>query len=512
MDEAMSASREKKKRFEERSDGVEKRQVRAKENVKSKQRKKLITTVAAIVVIVLIVLGVVFNSNLFYTGTTALKIGDTNYTTADFNYEYFNTYYNTYTSLQNSYGSYASMFLNTNESLDKQQYSEDQTWDEHFEEEAITQLKQMTILNDMADAENWELNAEQKAEIEANIDSLKTSAAQANYTDYRAYIRALYGKGFTEERLRKLLQKSYRATYYSQYLSDKWMNSYSDAELDEYYDSVSSDYDLVSFMSYTVNAEEDEENGIDAESAKAQAKTIADEIKAARDQATFADAVYRFAPEDEKAAYEKEDACLHRYAAPAGINNTEWRSWLTDPARQAGDTTIIEFSTGYHVLLFLESSDNSYELVNFRGITINVGTDEETGEITDATRAAAQETVDTILAAYEADPTEENFANLADEYDTSGDYQPGGLHENVILGTLSDPEVEAYLFGDTQVGQVQTLYSDGKYYITYPLEKGERYDRFIAKNQKAHEQYDSAMEAVDADYPVSKSFAFRFAK
>ena len=72
--------------------------------------------------------------------------------------------------------------------------------------------------------------------------------------------------------------------------------------------------------------------------------------------------------------------------------------------------------------------------------------------------------------------------------------------------------MEAYLFGDTQVGQVQTLYSDGKYYITYPLEKGERYDRFIAKNQKAHEQYDSAMEAVDADYPVSKSFAFRFAK
>ena len=47
----MSASREKKKRFEERGDGTEKRQVRAKEDFKSKKRKKLITTVAVIVVV-----------------------------------------------------------------------------------------------------------------------------------------------------------------------------------------------------------------------------------------------------------------------------------------------------------------------------------------------------------------------------------------------------------------------------------------------------------------------------
>ena len=508
----MSASREKKKRFEERSDGVEKRQVRAKEDFKRKKRRKLIATIAAVVVVVLIVLGVVYNSNLFYTGTTALKIGDAKYTTADFNYEYFNTYYNTYTNLQNTYGTYAAMFLNPNEDLDKQQYSDDLTWDGYFEEQAIQHLKQMTILNDMADAEGWELSAAQKAEIEDNIDSLKTSAANSNYTDYRAYIRALYGKGFTEERLCSLLQKSYRATYYSRYLSDKWMASYTDGELDEYYDSICNDYDLVSFMSYTVNAVEDEENGIDAENAKAQAKNIADEILSARDQATFADAVYRFAPEDEKDDYKDEDACLHRYAAPAGISNTEWRSWLTDPARQAGDTTIVEFSTGYHVLLFLERSDNAYELVNFRGITINVATDEETGEVTDETRAAAQSLVDDILEQFEMNPTEENFASLADEYDNSGENRTGGLYQDVILGTLSDPEVEAYLFGDTQVGQVQTIYSDGKFYITYPLEKGERYDRFIAKNMKQNEEYSAMMEAADMNYPVTTGFAFRFAK
>ena len=508
----MSASREKKKRFEERSDGVEKRQVRAKEDFKSKKRKKLITTIVAIVVVVLLVVAVVFNSNLFYTGVTAVKVGNTNYTTSDFNYEYFNTYYNTYTSLQNSYGSYAAMFLDTSQPLNKQQYSEELTWDEYFEDQAFRQLQQMTMLNDMADAEHWELDAAQKAEIEANIDSIKTAAINNNYSDYRAYIRALYGKGLTEDRLRSLLQKSYRATYYTNYLLDKWQNSYTEAELDEYYDSVCNDYDLISFMEYTVEGTVDEDSDIDAATAMAQAKDIANEIASARDKATFADAVYRYAPEDEKSQYEKEDACLHRYAAPAGINNTEWRSWLTDPERQAGDTTVLEYSEGYYVLLFLDRNDNSYNLANFRGITINVETDADSGEITEATRAAAQETVDAILAAFAEDPTEEKFAALADEYDMSGEDLDGGLYENVIMGQLASEEVEKHVFSGTSVGEVQTVYSDGKYYITYALESGERYDRYIAKYFKSNQQYSDALDAAEANYPVKTTFAFKFAK
>ncbi len=508
----MSASREKKKRFEERSDGTEKSQVRAKETFKTKKRKKLITGIVVAVVVVLLVLGLIFNSNLFYTGVNALKIGHAGYTASDFNYEYYNTYYNTYTNLSNTYGSYASMFLDTTQPLDKQQYSEDQTWAEYFEGQAIDSLKQMTILNDMADKEGWELSSAQRQEISSHIESLKSAAASNNYSDYRAYIRALYGKGVTEKRLRDLLEKTYRASYYSQYLNEKWMDSYTEAELDEYYDSVCNDYDLVSFMTYTVNAQADEEAGIDAETAKAQAKDTANEIASARDKAAFADAVYRFAPEDQKADYEKEDACLRRLTSPTGISNTEWRAWLTDPARQEGDTTVIEFSTGYYVLLFLERNDNSYNIANFRGITINVENDEQLGEITDVTRAAAQKTVDDILAAYNEDPTEDNFASLADQYDTSGENRAGGLHENVVMGQLAEQAVEEFVFSGAEAGTVNTVYSDGKYYITYLLESGERYDRLIAKNLKASQQYTDTIAAADPDYPVSKTFAFRFTK
>ncbi len=506
----MSASREKKKRFEERSDGTEKRQVRAKEDYKAKKRKRLITGIAALVVVLLIVVGLVFNSNLFYTGVPAVKVGDRSYTTSDFNYEYFNTYYNTYSSLSDSYGSYVSVLLDTSKPLDKQMYSDTMTWDQYFEDQAFDQLKQITVLNDMADAEGWQLTTEQKAEIDAQIESLKTAAANHNYSDYRAYIRALYGKGQTEKRLRSLLEKSYRATYYSQYLADTWKDGYTDAELDEYYDTVCDDYDLVSFMAYTVDAVTDEENGIDEAAAKEQAKDIATEISSARDKAAFADAVYRYAPEDEKADYEDEDECLYRYAAPGGIANTEWRSWLLDPQRQAGDTTIVEFSTGYHVLLFLERSDNSFELGRFRSITVPVEKDEESGEITDATRAAAQETVDTILAAFAEEPTEDKFAALADQYSSEG--VAGGFHENVILGQLQSVKEEEYVFSGAEVGAVETIYDNESFIIVYPLESGSRYDHFIARNLKGSDQYKETLEKAYESYPVKTTLAFRFAK
>ncbi len=509
----MSASREKKKRFEERGEGTEKRQVRAQVSASAKKRKKIITAAAVIVVVVLIIVGIVFNSNLFYTGVPALKVGNTGYTAADFNYEYFNTYYNTYTSLSDTYGSYVSMFLDPSSPLDEQNYSEDQTWSDYFEEQAITQLQQMTILNDMADREGWSLSQEQIREIDDNIEGLKTAAANNNYTDYRAYIRALYGKGLTEKRLRSLLEKSYRATYYSRYLQEKWEAGYTEEQLTEYYDTLRDDYDLVSYMTYFVDGSVPEDSELDPDTAMSLASDTAAEIASARDKASFADAVYRFAPEEDKADYEEEDACLRRLQSPSAIGNSEWRSWLLDHERSAGDTTVIESSGGYQVLLFLERNGNEYKLANFRGITIDVALDETTGAVTDETRAAAQATVDEILAAYNEDPTEETFARLADQYNVNGEAGAGGLYEDVIMGQLSSQAVEALVFDpDTREGEVETLYEDGHYYVTYPKAPGEQYNLFIAKNRMAQEQYENTIAAASPDYPVETTFAFRFTK
>ncbi len=506
----MSASREKKVRFEERAEGKEKRQIRAKDNQNKAKRKKTIAAAAIAVVVVVLVLLVVFNSTLFYTGVPALRIGDWKYTAADFNYEYFSSYYNTYTSIYNTYGEYTSLLLDPNTALSKQYYSETQSWADYFEENALNQLQQMSILNDMAKKEGWTLSAERSAEIESNIDQLKTDALNTGYSDYKSYLKALYGKGMTESRIRDLLRKSFSATYYSQDLVERWQNAASDEEKLEYYNGVQETYNLISYMLYYVDGSPNDEEGIDSETAMLAAKNTADEIAATADQLTFADAVYRLAPEDSRSAYADEDACLTRNAVPTNIDST-YRDWLTDSARTYGETNIFSASSGYYVVMFLESNHNDYKLVNYRGIIIAVETDEN-GSVTDSTMAAGQATVDEILAAYNEDPTEENFASLATTYNGSG--VNGGLQENVTMGTLANRELEEYLFDEAarQPGDIYTFYKDGNFYIAYFVGYGEQYNLKIAANLLAQDQYTGMIEAAQAEYPVKKLFAFRFTK
>lgn len=506
----MSASREKRIRFEERAEGKEKRQIRAKDNQKTARRKKLITTVAIAVIVVVLVLLVVVNSTLFYTGVPALKIGGSRYTAADFNYEYFSNYYQTYSSISNTYGEYASMLLDPSQPLNKQYYSETETWADYFEGNALTQLQQMTILNDMAEKEGWTLSAEQSAEIEDNLNQLKTDAVNQGYSDYKSYLQALYGKGMTEKIIRELLQKSFKATYYSQDLVERWKAAATDEEKQAYYDDVQSSYNLITYMLYHVDGSPNDEEGIDSETAMLAAKNTADEIASAVDQITFADAVRRLAPEAEKADYESDDACLKRNAAPSNID-TNYRSWLTDTARQFGETTVIQGSSGYDVVMFLESNDNRFKLVNYRGIVISVGTDDE-GRVTDATMKEARDTVDAIMEEFNADPTEDTFAKLANEY--NGTSTLGGLQEGVVMGTLANRELEEYLFDESarQPGDIYTFYDNKNYYIAYFVGYGEQYNLRIAENLMAEEQYTGMIESATDEYAVKKLFAFNFTK
>lgn len=506
----MSASREKRIRFEERAEGKEKRQIRAKDNQKLARRKKIITTAVVAVIVVVLVLLVVVNSTLFYSGVPALRIGGWHYTASDFNYEYFTGYYQTYNNLSSTYGDYVSLLLDPSKPLDQQYYSETQSWADYFESNALTQLQQMSILNDMAKKEGWTLSDERSADIEAAINQVKTDAVNQGYTDYKAYLQALYGKGTTEKRLRELLRESFNATYYSQDLVERWKAAATDEEKQAYYDGVQSSYNLITYMVYHVDGSPNDEEGIDSETAMLAAKNTADEIASAVDQITFADAVRRLAPEDERSAYASDDACLKRNVAPTNIDST-YRDWLTDPAREYGKTNVIQTSSGYDVIMFLESNDNRFKLVNYRGIVISVDTDEE-GRVTDAAMQEAQKTVNEIVEEYNADPSEETFANLANQYNGSG--VNGGLQEGVVMGTLSNYELEQYLFDESarQPGDIYTFYDNKNFYIAYFVGYGQQYNLRIAENLMAEEQYTGMIEAAKEEYAVKKLFAFRFTK
>jgi hypothetical protein len=114
----------------------------------------------------------------------------------------------------------------------------------------------------------------------------------------------------------------------------------------------------------------------------ANANNAAQAIAAAATEESFAELVfYQYCPEDQKETYADPEACRREDAAPSGITNADWLSWLTAPERSYGNTKVFPSDTGYYVLMYVGSNPNEYKLENYRSIVIKVEADPDSGEI-----------------------------------------------------------------------------------------------------------------------------------
>ena len=100
----MSASQDKKRRQSERAEGVDKRSLAEREAAQKAKKERRTWTIIGIVIAVLAVIIILLNTNLLYTGTTAVTIGDDEYTNAEFQYYY----YSALSNFEYNYGSYLS--------------------------------------------------------------------------------------------------------------------------------------------------------------------------------------------------------------------------------------------------------------------------------------------------------------------------------------------------------------------------------------------------------------------
>jgi hypothetical protein len=510
----MSASQEKKKRIREREEGVEKKQVKRASMAKIKKRNNLIKTVVGIVVALVIVCLIIFNSTLFYSGVSALKIGDHSYTAAEFNYYYQTAYFTTYQNIYSTYGQYASMLLDTSKPLKAQQYSEDQTWDDFFKEAALNNMKQCAALNDAAKAEGYTISADAKASIDASIQQARDEAVSNGYGSFEKYLIAIYGKGFSEELFNKCVSEMSLASDYSNALTARY--EYTDEQLSEKYDSVSADYDLTTYCSYYASGAADDEAGLDADTAMNKAYSVAQAISAAKTEDIFAELVLDNCSEDEKAVYADASSVLHKNVAPASLP-ADCKEWLTSADRVYGDSTFIESGTGYYALLYVGRNHNDYKLQSFRHILVKAIPDGENGEISASALQTAQSKANDIYTTWQTNPTEENFASLADEYtDDTGSAGKGGLYTDNKLGALV-PEIENWLFsGENKPGDTSIIYvkssSYSGYHIVYYVGEGEQYNLQLADNLLRNDDFSAWLENLESSYEVKKLFAYSFTK
>ena len=360
----MSASTEKKNRSSARLDGTDKRTV-AKRKAAEKERKSKIKWISVAVLIVLVFAAVIY-------------INSRSFSVAEVNYVYGTQFMNI--------SSYASLFgLDTTKSFDTQvctlaDKGENYTWDDYFMDQSVSYLRQVAVLADYAEKNGIKLGEEELANVDKNIESLK-SAAETNGYSLDDYIYACYGKGVNEDVVRSMMEleqlaakveTEQRATY-----------TYTQEQLSEKYASVADDYDKFSFDYYYFAAatEGTDENGnanAPTEESLAEAKAQAEKMRASLAHGgDFTELVkaYEEANGIEKPASESgetkeagptvvEAAAGNTISSTAGSSSgtlypEALEKWVKSADRTSGEIAVVEIEgAGYYVVRFNERDNN----------------------------------------------------------------------------------------------------------------------------------------------------------
>ena len=510
----MSASQDKKRRQAERESGSSPKTLAEREAAVKARKERRTWTIVGVLVALFVVVIVLLNTNLLYTGTTSVTVGDYKFTNAEYQY-YYTTAYNNFTY---QYGSYASLLgLDTSADLDEQtvqsslftmlgleipeslqpadeEETAEFTWDDYFRETALQNMAQVTAIWDAAVKAGYTLSEEAAEEIDSTIASFETMAAANNLRGADGYAAVIYGKGVTASLVRELLERAYIAEEYSADIYESF--EYSADEINAYYDENADAFDAISFDYYLVEAEKvevtetvtDEETGEETEETNeevtdetmAEAKEEADSLLeaaqsgAAQGALSFAEAVAETMGEEAEAT---EIKSLFGYSVTSGYG--VMAEWLLDSAREPGDMAVLENEgVGYYVVCFNSRSDNSdYNGVAFRHILVNVEDEDEDGEFSEEEIEAAEQKIQEIRDEWISDgETEDAFAALAnansDDTGSNGSSlysTEGGLYEHVAKDQMVEP-INDWIFDDArQSGDSEIIYVESSNYTGYHL-------------------------------------------
>lgn len=459
----MSASDKKKTRHEQYvSQMTEKQQKEAKES----KKLRLYTIIFAVVIVLMI--GIVIATTFLRSGilernTTAATInGDTKISAAELNHYYMDTV----NQFMNQFSNYLSLTgLDSTKPLDEQIQDEETntTWADYFLQDATKRMKSVYAVYNDAVAQGYTLSDTAKTQLDMTVSNMAAYAKIYGYPDANSYIKAVYGQGCNEETYRQYAEIQLIASEYAKDHSESL--TYDDAALRAAEAENFNAYSSYSYHSYFVGASHFYEGGTTDADGKT---TYSDEEKQAGLKA--AEKAAQDLLDQKPATAEEFDKAIGAMSINADTDAKStvfdrvlysqigqiFRDWVTDAQRTAGDMTVIpnetettnedgtttKTVTGYYVVMFDGSTDNTFPLVNVRHILVPYegGTTGENGQktYTDEEKAAAKTKAEELLAQFTSgETTEDAFAALAKENSTDGgSKENGGLYEDVYPGQM----------------------------------------------------------------------------
>lgn len=535
----MSASQQKRLRKQQREDGTDKRLVAQKKEEKKKKRSKITKTIVGVVAAILVIALIAINSSLFYSNFTAVKIGDIEYTAAEYNF-----FYNSIIQ-QELYANnqlWSMMGLDVSKPLDKQEYMEGKTWADFFKETALEQMKEITALYSEAQKAGFTLSDEDKDSLISIQENLKTSHKGSNFLSANSYLAATYGKGCNVKVISGIIEKEQIARAYEAEMNKSF--TYTDNEIKAYYADNKDTLDNFTYLSYLASTPapesdtetdgssnnasassatdiEESEDKASADAAKSSDDVSSDESKtdAMAKAKTLANSIIadaETADEFKRAVLDNTQEEISENTVAGGSLNAAFADWLKDASRTPGDKTVIETDNGCYALFFISRDDNNYRTANVRHILTYVDAD-ESGNYTDEAKAEAKKKSEDLLNEWKSgDATEESFAKLADENsDDPGSNTNGGLYENVYKGAMV-PEFDAWCFEKgRKPGDTGIVYNEGKYYgyhVIYYVGEGMLCSDKLAEDALRGKDFSDWKTSVLKNYEATTGFTAVFVK
>lgn len=437
----------------------------AKKSPQMTKAKKVIGKVVAIVLAVVVCLAAVYGIFNFFgipqKVLTAAKIGDERVTVAKYNFYYMDMYLNTYNQSQSydsQYGAgYGAMYTgyDSSKSPMEQEYpgtledfeGESATWADYFRVQSLKYLQTYLAYAKLAKEAGMTLDEDELADIDEQVESIRSSAESNDYSLDR-YLTKIYGKGVNEKLLREVMEERQLAYKYAQQKQEDVETGVTDAQIEEEYTANPAEYALVTLNGFVVSADTsaiaddatDDEKTAATEAAMADAKAKAEGYAAKVNSAeTLLEQAKAYNSTATEASVKLEDVTGTTLASSFSQAASDW-AYAAE--RAVGDVTVVETSNGYAVLYMavLPHKDMS-KPVDVRHILIQFDTTtDESGNtvaLTSAEKEAYYQQAQAIYNQFLENPTEENFATLANNNsDDTGSNTNGGLYEDVHVGDM----------------------------------------------------------------------------
>ena len=411
------------------------------------------------------------------------------------------------------------------------------TWADDFLASAMDSAKATYTLYNAAMAAGYEMTEAEQSQVNSALSNMKGYALIYGYGDLDTYLKAMYGKGASEE--------SYRNYYEMNVVASAYYNAYSEgltydaAALKAGYEENPAEYSAYSYNSYYLTASSFREGGTTNEDGTV---TYSDEEKAAAVVACEEAAKSLIAEENK--TVEGFNAAISALAINEGSTatstasddlaygsiNSVIREWVTSTDRKEGDMEVIPSNTtstdadgnevvttnGYYVVLYRGVNDNAFALKNVRHILVAFEggtTDSSTGTTTysDAEKLDAMKKAEELLAQWKAgEATEESFAALANEKSADGNGTTGGLYEDIYPGQMV-ASFEDWCYADgRKTGDTGIIESTYGYHIMYFVSDSEtNYRDFqVANHLREHDLEDWYTALIEATVVTEKDTSY----